>query len=166
MPIATFRGERSVDDIADTLFTDLSDRQREVAALAILKANPQLAEINKVPNGAVLRVPRIPELRPKNDRSLDSPDAQIANEIGKALNDFDKRLGARIEQAIRDNASQTALLESPELEKALAKSPDLQKLAGQTAKAIDARNAAQREQQKAVAGAIRRMTEELNKGLG
>jgi hypothetical protein len=166
MPIATFRGERSVDEIADTLFTDLTDRQREVAVAAILKANPQLAEINKVPNGAVLRVPRIPELRPKTDRSLEIPDARIANDVNIALQDYAKRFVVRVKDALADNESQAVLLKSAELKRALSKAPQLEQLAAQAAKAVDARNESLRDRHKDVADAIRRIREDLDAGLG
>lgn len=166
MPIATFRGEKSVGEIADKLFVRLTPRQREKAEAAILKANPKLAEIDKVHEGAVLRVPDIPELRPKTARSLDNPDAQIAARIGGALRDYDRWLAERVERGIADTKEQTAVLKGAELRRALANAPALKELAEQTAKALAERGEEIAMRQKTVATAIRSMVKDLDKGLG
>ena len=75
MSIATYRGERSISEIADKIYKRLTPRQREKAEAAILKANPQLRNIRNLRKGSVLRVPDLPELRAKTNRDLDNPDA-------------------------------------------------------------------------------------------
>lgn len=166
MPIATFRGEKSVGEIADKLFVRLTPRQREKAEAAILKANPQLAEIDRVREGAVLRVPDIPELRPKTNRSLDNPDAQITNAIGDALRDYDKRLATRFKQGTADTKEQTALLKSAAFKRALANAPAAQEVAKQTAKALGERGQQLAARQETVDAAIRGMVKDLDRGFG
>lgn len=161
MPIATFRGEKSVAEIADKLFTKLSDPQREIAAAAILKANPRLTEISKIPKGTVLRVPDIPELRPRTNRDLDNPDAQIAKDINQALGDYDKRFASRIEQALDNNKAQAALLESAEFKRALNQNPELQQLSSQTAKAVATRSKTLPNRHKELAKAVKLLAQQL-----
>ena len=85
MPITSFRGEKSVAEIADVMFERLTPKQREKAEAAILKANPRLNDLSTLPRGAVLKVPDLPELRAKARRAADDPPARIASEIGEAL---------------------------------------------------------------------------------
>ena len=48
MPIATFRGEKTVAAIADKLFVKLTPKQREKAEAALIKENPQLRDRKSV----------------------------------------------------------------------------------------------------------------------
>jgi hypothetical protein len=68
MPITSFRGEKSLAEIADLMFERLTPKQREKAEAAILKANPRLSDLSTLPRGAVLKVPDLPELRAKARR--------------------------------------------------------------------------------------------------
>lgn len=165
MPIATFRGESSVGEIADKLFVRLTPRQREKAEAAILKANPQLIDLSSVREGSILRVPDIPELRPKTNRSLDNPDAQIGKEITDALSDYDKTLAARFKSGLEATKKQTAILKSAKFKRELTNAKHLQELAGQAGEALEKRAKTLKDQQKSVAGAIRQMISDLDKGL-
>lgn len=166
MPIATFRGERSVAEIADKLFARLTPRQREKAEAELIRANPQLRDIANLRDGSVLRVPDIPELRPKTNRSLDNPDAQITNAIGEALRGYGGRLEERVKTEVADNKTQSALLKSAAFKRALGNSAALQELAGQAAKALAERPKALEERRAAVEDAIRVLVKDLNKGFG
>lgn len=166
MPLATFRGEQTIDEIVDKLFVEPTDRQREIAAAAMLKANPQLAEINKMSKGTVLRVPNIPELRAQATRGLDNPDAQIAAEISKALSDYEERFSARAKQALSDNNAQTTLLKSAEFNSALSKTRQLRELATRVGNAVDARNKDLLGRNTDVAEAIQRLAKNMNEEFG
>ncbi|MBT0959873.1 hypothetical protein [Denitromonas iodatirespirans] len=164
MPIATFRGEKSVAEIADKLFVKLTPRQREKAEAALLKENPQLREIAKVREGTVLRVPNLPELRAKTTRSLENPDAQIARELADTLSAYGDRLAERTKADEAAIKTQQATLKSAALRKALADAPAWQPVVEQASKALDARAAALKEQQKATAQAIKQATAALDVG--
>lgn len=161
MPIATYRGEKSVADIADKLYLKLTPRQRETAEAAILKANPQLTDLRRVPDGAVLRVPDIPELRPKTNRTLENPDTQIADTITDALGALGKRLAACTETATASAAAQAKLLKSAALKQALANEPELQAAADAASKALAGRAKALETRQAALTEAIRTATAAL-----
>jgi hypothetical protein len=166
MPIATFRGERSVTELADKLFARLTPRQREKAEAELLKANPQLRDIANLRDGSVLRVPDIPELRPKTNRSLDNPDAQITNAIGEALRDYGGRLEERVKQEVANSKTQTTLLKSAAFKRALGNAPALTELAAQAGKALAERPKALEARHAAVEEAIRALVKDLNKGFG
>ncbi|TVO59026.1 hypothetical protein [Denitromonas halophila] len=164
MAIATFRGEKSVSAIADKLFVKLTPKQREKAEAALIKENPQLRELATVPQGAILRVPELPELRAKTNRSLENPDAQIARNLAEAVSDYGNRLGERFKTVQKDGKEQLAVLKSGELRKALADAPAYRTIADETAKALDARAAGLGDRQKAVDAAIKQAIAALDVG--
>ncbi len=161
MPITSFRGEKSVADIADRMFERLTPKQRETAAAAILKANPRLSDLSTLPKGAVLKVPDLPELRPKTRRSADDPPTQITSEIGEALTGYGKQLAQRTEQGLADNKEHSALIRSAAFKRALEKSPELKEQAALTTKALEQRGQALAERAKTVEAAIQGMLKDL-----
>ncbi|MEN8174397.1 MAG: hypothetical protein ABFS23_01455 [Pseudomonadota bacterium] len=166
MLITTFRGERSVAEIADRLFVGLTPRQREKAEKAILKANPQLKNLRKVRAGTILRIPDIPELQHKANRSLDSPDAQLVQTIGDALSGYLDHLSARVKEADADIKSQTAVLKERDFKRAVSSVPELQELTAQVKKTLDARKREIRDRQPTVDRAIDQLLGDLNRDFG
>lgn len=139
MAIASYRGEKSVAEIADKLYLRLTPKQREKAEAALLKANPQLKDLNKLRPGTILRLPELPELRAKTNRSLDNPDAQIAKTVSESLSSYAKVLGQRYKSDQESTHTQIALLGSAKLKKELGNAPALQKQADEARKALELR---------------------------
>lgn len=162
MPIATFRGEKTVGEIADKLYVRLTPRQRETAEAAILKANPQLSDLRAVPSGTVLRVPDIPELRAKTNRNLENPDAQITAIVGEALSTFSARLDEHVRATEADVKAQLALLKGKDIKATLANAPALQALAQGATEALTARGKAIGADQKALQTALKQAISDLD----
>jgi hypothetical protein len=162
MPIATFRGERTVAEIADKLFVRLTPRQREKAETALLKANPQLRDIKNIREGTILRVPDLPELRVKTNRNLENPDAQIVKNLNDALNAYAARLNERIKAAQEDIKTQRLLLKDRVFKREVSGSPELQALAESTAKATEARAKIISERQKQVEAATKQVLADMD----
>jgi len=148
MAIATYRGERSVSEITNKLFTKLTPLQREKAETALLKANPQLSNIRKLPKGSILRVPDLPELRAKTNRSLENPDDQIVKDITESLGAFSKHMRQQVDSEQKSVKQQTALLKSAKFKKDISKAEQLQALAADANKALSARSKNIAERQK------------------
>lgn len=161
MPIATFRGERTVADIADKLFVRLTPRQRETAEAALLKANPQLRDIRNMREGTILRVPDLPELRAKTNRNLENPDAQIVKKLSEALGAYAAGLNERFKTAQEDIKTQRLLLKDRAFKKELSGSAELRALAESTAKATEARAKLISERQKQVEAATKQVLADL-----
>lgn len=143
MALTTYRGEKSVGDIADKLYARLTPRQREKAEAALLKANPQLRTITSVRSGSLLRVPDLPELQAKLSRRRksvgESPDEQVADTLADALEAYATRHTERVKAEQQATKTQLALLKSATFKRALADQPELQKSAALAAEALDAR---------------------------
>lgn len=118
MPVLVFRNERSVADLGDRLFTRLGKRQRERVEAALLAANPQLANLRDVPEGAVLRVPDMPELNHKRKPDPETPEDARRAELTDALESFGSRFDKQIRQAGQRVTEQKALLRSATFRKA------------------------------------------------
>ena len=165
MAIATYRGERSVREITNKLFTKLTPLQREKAETALLKANPQLSNIRKLPKGSILRVPDLPELRAKTNRRLENPDDQIVKHITESLDAFGKHMRQQIDSEQKSVKQQTKLLKSAKFKKDISKSEQLQVLAADANKALSARSINIAERQKKVDETIRQAVKDLKEGL-
>ena len=165
MAIATYRGEHSVSEITDKLFSKLTPLQREKAESALIKANPQLSNIRKLPKGAILRVPDLPELRAKTNRSLENPDDQIVKQITEALDVFSKHISKQVDGEKKSVKQQTTLLKSAKFQKDISNSDELQALAANANKALSARSKNIAERQKKVDESIRQAVKDLKEGL-
>lgn len=164
MPIATFRGERSVDEIADKLFANLTDRQREIAASAILKANPQLANIRELAAGTVLRVPKLPELRAKTNRSLENPDAQIANDINDALARYRESFAVRLKKSQSTVQAQTKMAGSAGFKRVLEQHVGAGELAKELTRSLKQRATALKDRSENFERAVQRIRKDLDNG--
>lgn len=161
MAIAIFRGESSVAEIADKLFVDLDPAQRAKAQAELMKANPQLRNITKLRAGTILHVPVIPELQPRASGAAESPGAQIARDLAQALGDYSKQIDGRFKAAQEDSKAQAALLKSAKFKRLLTDAPELQAIAGDAAKAVDARAKGFGARQKELAAAIKQLSADL-----
>ena len=163
MAIATYRGETSVTEIADKLFVRLTPTQRAKAEAELLKANPQLKNISKVREGAILHIPDIPDLHHTERRDLENPRAQITKDLTSTLDDYAKRLVERTKAEQQASKTQTSLLKSARFKRLLANSPNRQALAAQATKALDARTKDLSERHKAAEKAIKQAIADLDK---
>jgi hypothetical protein len=165
MAIATYRGERSVGEITDKLYTKLTPAQREKAETALIKANPQLKNIRKLPQGAILRVPDMPELRAKTTRSLENPDDQIVKHITQSLAAFSKHLGGQVSAEQESIKQQGSLLKSAKFKKDIAAAEGLQALAQEAGKTLGERSSDIGARQKKVDQAIKQVAKDFEKGF-
>jgi hypothetical protein len=130
MSFAIFKGEKSVTELAARLFALQGKGAQPAAKQAgdlLLKANPQLKEISKVPVGSVILVPaEAPAL--KERASLAPGDvlrAFAAERAHQLVVSLDDRM-AKIESLVREaNSSILAQAKSKEARTASAKDPIL-----------------------------------------
>ena len=165
MAIATFRGERSVGEITDKLYSKLTPLQRKKAESALIKANPQLHNIRKLSQGAILRVPDLPELRAKTNRSLETSDDQIVKNIVDALGNFGKHISKQTGDEQKAIKQQAALLKSAKFKKDISAAEVPQALAADAAKALNARSKDIDARRKKVEESIKQAMKDLKEGL-
>jgi hypothetical protein len=165
MPIATYRGEDSVGEIADRLYTRLTPRQRVKVETALLKANPRLRDLDTVDEGTVLRVPDIPEIRAKASKGGGNVDAQVAERVARALKEYGERLGGRFEadeEAVRE---QVATLKNRRLKAALGEAPLARELAAKATETLKERSSAAKDRHQATQDALKQALRDLDEML-
>lgn len=163
MPIATFRGERTVAEIVDKLYVKLTPRQRETAEAAILKANPQLRDIRNLREGAILHVPDLPRLRAKarTARNLENPISQVTTLLADELGGYSQHLAERIKADQQATKTQITLLKSAKLKAALGGAPHLRELTAQATRALEGRSKVLKARQGALETSIKRALADL-----
>lgn len=161
MAITTFRGEKNLGEISSKLFVRLTPKQKEKVEAALLKANPQLGEIDTLRAGTILHVPDLPELRSKTRRALESPDQQIIAQLREDLSAYDKHLAARSETAQAQVAATAALLKDKNLLKAIGSDAALKQLLSEIGKSNSERKQELVDRQKALDVAFEQLQKQL-----
>lgn len=97
MTISTFKGEKTVAELAGRLFKIKTTKSKELAAAeeALLKANPGLAQIDDLAPGHLILVPALTGAQPAEDISPET--ALVSNfvkELRPLLGDLRKTLDA------------------------------------------------------------------------
>ncbi len=92
MKYLLLRNEKSVRDITDKAYKNLSDKARKQAETALLKINPELKTFKSVRKGFIVRIPVIPEDSKSNRRNAIDPIENIAHEMSEKLKQFERSL--------------------------------------------------------------------------
>lgn len=139
MPFATFKGEASVEEIADRVFLNLTPKQRETAARAILKANPRLKRLKDVPAGVLIEVPDIPALRAKTAHVDGAPGREILASLQIAVKEHTEQLFNRQDRDAERIKVEAAALADPIFRKAISQSQSVMALADEAALTLELR---------------------------
>jgi hypothetical protein len=134
MRFVIFNGEKSVTELANRLFRvpgKSGQAATKKAAAALLKANPQLSNISKVPVGSLIAIPdTAPPLNPDEQESAPSVATSfVAERVQSAFESLHQRLGEIESIATERVKSGMDRLQTPEMKAALktaaAQSPNL-----------------------------------------
>jgi phage tail protein X len=162
MPVMTYRGEKTAEELADNLYGKLTPPQREAVVKALLKANPRLLKPGQLTSGTVLKIPEMLDVRPKTSRALENPEVLLANSLSKTLGEFAQHMASRHQQANADNRAQITLLKNSGFKDAIKQEPALQELAAQVGRTQTARSKELLEGQKTMATALSAMQKALD----
>lgn len=164
MAIATYRGEQTVAELATRLYTRLTSRQREKAEAALLRANPQLRDLKRLPKGAILEVPTLDDTRLRARGGAADPADEIGDDVSAALKAFGQRLEARFETDQKNTQDALKLVKSAAFKRVVGEHPELEKSAQLAAKMLTTRSKATVERQKTLEAALKQALTGLRKG--
>jgi hypothetical protein len=88
MNYAAFKKELTLTDLTRRLYNIKGPRSAELtkhAQAALLRANPHLQDLTKVPEGTLIAVPNAPGVQPVATGPMSAVGAQIAAQLGQAL---------------------------------------------------------------------------------
>lgn len=86
------RNEESVRDVADKAYKGLTDKARNHAEAALLKANPELKRFKSVRKGFIVRIPTVRDDGEIDRRNIIDPVEEIADEMSEKLKLFENSL--------------------------------------------------------------------------
>jgi hypothetical protein len=88
MNFAASKGERNLSDLARRLFDIKGPRAAELtkqAQAALLRANPHLQDLAKVPEGTLIVVPDVPGVQPVATGPMSAVSSQVVSQLRQAL---------------------------------------------------------------------------------
>src|SRR2546429_418001 len=113
MAITIFTGEKRISDIVTRLFGDLPADQLKLAEEALLNANPHLKALQTLKPGAIIMVPSMAGLEPKQGASAsEHPSAATVTAVVRSLEEYQKQLQAAVSAEYEEVKSTTTRLES------------------------------------------------------
>jgi len=161
MPIITFRGEPTVEAIADKVYVDLSEPDRRRAVEALVRENPKLERLHEMEPGTVLRIPDMGTARRTGGRHGEAPVDDLAQDLATRLDGYSRFLEARFDEHEKEMERQIRLLSTDLFESVLANSPEAKELASQAKEAL----AQDAEATKDSRSRVQRAVEKLGKDL-
>jgi hypothetical protein len=162
MAFVVFKGERKVSELVARAFgDDLSNAERRRAAAAIRRANPHLADLENVSEGALVMVPDVPGVaRAREARDEADPAADGVRELAKTLDEYRSELAEALEREAARIDDVEALLGDGTLQEVMGQEPGGEEQLDAIRKATEFRR--QRAERSAGAlGHIERTVEEL-----
>jgi len=161
MRIVAYRGETSVRAIADKHFADLPAKDRRKAAKALLDANPQLHDLERVAPATLIRVPSVPRVDGRALRGLDDPAGAVLDQVGESLAEYGERLTERHEGYKVQLKGEASLLKDRAVKKVIDSSEALKKLADAASKANGEQGKLLTDRQKRIDKALEQLKEDL-----
>ncbi|MEM9578057.1 MAG: hypothetical protein AAF999_13715 [Pseudomonadota bacterium] len=146
MPFVTTNGEESLDALLDRSFNRLTDRQRVTARKELLRANPRLAEIERLPKGTIINVPSRAAPRAKVSNRADDPDGEALKEIDKALSAFAKEYRTGHDTLLAELDEALEIAQTKDVIGAVNTSDELQELHAKAVGRLDDQRSRQEEQ--------------------
>jgi phage tail protein X len=161
MKISTVKSEMTVGALADHVFVNLTPETRKRAEAALIKANPHLADADKLNPGTVVSIPDVPGVKIRAAESDKDPVAEVLNTISTAVGGYQDMLAKRLDLEQADIASQRELLGQKELAAAIKSAPGAAEIATNLKASLAAREKALAEDQKGLKAAFAAIAKDL-----
>lgn len=131
MAYIPLRSEKSVSELVDKVYSNLSDKDRKAAEAAIIKANPALKDMSNLKRGTLITIPKVKNLKPKKTRSVTDPDGDLVEDYVQRLDAFSEMLAKN--NALRDQQQKEsqAVLKKSDVKKILDSSDEAKQVVEQ-----------------------------------
>jgi len=136
MAYIPLRSEKSLTELVDKVYSNLSATEREAAEAAMLKENPVLKEFSTIKRGTLIRIPQVKDIQPKRTRSIADPDGDLVDDYVQRLEIFSDALSKNNAMRNSEQKNAQAVLKKAAVKKILDTSPEASQLAEQLAQHI------------------------------
>lgn len=137
MAYISIRSEKSISELADKVYSNLSAANRRAAEEALVKENPALKDIRKLKRGTLIRIPDIKNIKRKNTRSVADPDSELLEEYVEQLKAFSTSLEKNHDTRNKEQKATQAVLKKSNITKLINTNPDAKKVAAGLKKHVD-----------------------------
>jgi len=165
MKVTKYRGEVDIKALAKRLFVIRGPDAEAIVdkvETALLRANPQLRDLQNVPEGSSLIVPRIPDLETTGEETeIETGERETLDEMRGAFDELRPLLVDALENESRAANATLEQLKSRELKALAKKNPQLAERLKAVATAARARIKQANEQQRTHEKALEQLEEDL-----
>ncbi len=143
MRLATTKGEKNVSELVTRVFDikgpGAKARAKEAEA-ALLEANPHLANVANLPEGTVIVLPEAADVKPAEEaRPLETSARNVLTELAQNIGNLRAVLESSVNSQAQEARDALELLKSPELLRAVERSPSLKERLPKSAEEATAR---------------------------
>jgi hypothetical protein len=165
MRFATFQAEQNLSELVHRLFRTRSagsEAWTKEVETALLRANPHLRNLKKVPAGGLLIVPTISGVEPTAEvLSVDDASGDLVDEVNRTLGSVRRALLDSLDRQEEEANNERGMVKAPELQAVLEGNPELQKRLAQVAQAARTRIREVKERRAAYEDAFTQLEKDL-----
>jgi hypothetical protein len=140
MKFVVFSGERKLGELVERGYGDLNKAARKRAEAALLRANPQLAELKDVTEGSLIVIPRVPGIEEAPRRPSEVPAADALENMSALLKDYGGHLNTATDAVQTELDGMRQLLDSQPMRKRLHEIEEARPYAIRVDAALNARD--------------------------
>jgi phage tail protein X len=162
MRLITIDKETDLGTLADRLYQELTPETRTMAEVALLRANPGLAQRDALRPGLIVTVPEVTGVRLNTAAAAKDPAGDLVGALKNAVAVYRKQLADNFAVAADEINTQRELLSQRDVTAAIAAAPGAGELAKNLAAMLTERGKAVAEGQKTVSAAFDTIAKDLD----
>lgn len=160
LPIRT---EKSVAEVIDKVYADLTPEKRASVEAALLRENPQLKTFSKVRRGTIVKIPTLEGVDETGKRSVADPVAELVELSLEELSRFSEELGASFSREEESLKEQSAIAKSAAFTRAMESDPEAVAIAEQLKKNLAQRTKDLKDRSKTTLDAVKALGDAIAK---
>lgn len=129
MAYIPLRSEKSVTELVDKVYSNLSAKDRKVAEAAIIKENPTLKNFTNLKRGTLIRIPEVKNIKRKKTRSISDPDGELLDDFMERLEMFSETLAKNNDARDKEQKAAQSILKKAAISKIINSDPNAKKVA-------------------------------------
>ena len=129
MAYIPLRSEKSVTELVDKVYSNLSAKDRKAAEAAMIKENPTLKNFTNLKRGTLIRIPEVKNVKRKKTRSISDPDGELLDDFMERLEVFSETLAKNNDARDKEQKTAQSILKKSAISKIINTDPNAKKVA-------------------------------------